>query len=168
VCAFVARRRHAEQVSALAGLQLTSIVGVRPTQLAAKAVTSSRLGSRGDGQDRARSHSFWPKTSDCDSVPTYPDPPFADTSTAQFAAQCVRAASHGLADVNGQNLATVERLPSGQRWQSALSTDVTTARRERTEAALDSPSRILVQLYWRAHAREHRHRHVGDSGRAPR
>ena len=36
MCAFVARRRHAEQVSALAGLQLTSIVGVRPTQLAAK------------------------------------------------------------------------------------------------------------------------------------
>jgi hypothetical protein len=62
------------------------------------------------------------KPSDCDSVPTYPDPPFADTSTAQFAAQCVRAASHGLADVNGQNLATEERLPFGQRWQSALST----------------------------------------------
>ena len=34
-------RRHAEQVSALAGLQLTSIVGVQPAQLAAKAVTSS-------------------------------------------------------------------------------------------------------------------------------
>jgi hypothetical protein len=34
VFAFVARRRHAEQVSALAGLQLTSIVGVQPAQLA--------------------------------------------------------------------------------------------------------------------------------------
>jgi len=41
VCAFVACRRHAEQVSALAGLQLTSIVGVQSAQLAAKAVTSS-------------------------------------------------------------------------------------------------------------------------------
>ena len=57
MCAFVARRRHAEQVSAL-GLQLTSIVGVRPTQLAAKAVTSSRLGSRGDGQENRRLSSF--------------------------------------------------------------------------------------------------------------
>ena len=58
MCAFVARRRHAEQVSALAGLQLTSIVGGRPTQLAAKAVTSSRLGSRGDGQENRRLSSF--------------------------------------------------------------------------------------------------------------
>jgi len=58
VCAFVACRRHAEQVSALAGLQLTSIVGVRPTQLAAKAVTWSRLGSRGDGQETRRLSSF--------------------------------------------------------------------------------------------------------------
>ena len=58
MCAFVARRRHAEQVSALADQQLTSIVGVRPTQLAAKAVTSSRLGSRGDGQENRRLSSF--------------------------------------------------------------------------------------------------------------
>jgi hypothetical protein len=33
---YAARRRHDEQVSALAGLQLTSIVGVQPAQLAAK------------------------------------------------------------------------------------------------------------------------------------
>jgi hypothetical protein len=57
VRAFVARGRHAEQVSALAGLQLTSIVGVQPAQLAAKAVTSStrstpavEQGSGGDSE----------------------------------------------------------------------------------------------------------------------
>jgi hypothetical protein len=90
-----------------------------------------RPGSDQHLTNRARSHRFLAEnlpiarataSSDCDSVPTYPDPPFADTSTAQFAAQCVRAASHCLADVNGQNLATVERLPFGQRWESALST----------------------------------------------
>jgi hypothetical protein len=60
VCAFFASEatRPAEQISALVGLQLTSIVGVRPTQLAAKAVTSSRLGSRGDGQENRRLSSF--------------------------------------------------------------------------------------------------------------
>jgi hypothetical protein len=83
-----------------------------------------------------------PKSPDRDSVLTCPGLPFADTTTAQFAAQW-----------RGEARAVWLRGKDGTA--SALNRGGLVAI-------------IIVQLYERKDAHEHRDRHVRDSGRAPR
>ena len=58
MCAFVARRRHAEQVYALAGLQLTSTSACDRRSSPPKRLLHRDWAAEGDGQENRRLSSF--------------------------------------------------------------------------------------------------------------